>query len=66
MAALKSCAFFQAPRRSFPVVSLDWTQEPHPRFPVQEGHILNIAGDALLYMCVCVSPFFFYCQIFNP
>ncbi len=25
---------------------LDWTDEPHPRFPVQ-GHILSIGGDAL-------------------
>jgi hypothetical protein len=28
------------------VESLDWTGEPHPRFPVQD-HILSIGGDAL-------------------
>jgi hypothetical protein len=31
---------------SLPVDPLDWTDEPHPRFPVQ-GHILSIGGDAL-------------------
>jgi hypothetical protein len=40
-----SCKFFQPPR-SPPVDSLDWTDEPHPRFPGQ-GHILSVGGDAL-------------------
>ncbi len=29
------------------VDSLNWPNEPHPRFPVQ-GHILGIGGDALI------------------
>jgi hypothetical protein len=28
------------------VDSLEWTDEPHPRFPGQ-GHILSAGGDAL-------------------
>ncbi len=42
----ESCAYFQGPR-SLPVDSLDFTDEPHPRFLVQ-GHILIIGGDALM------------------
>jgi len=30
----------------FSLHSLDWTHEPHPRFPVQ-GRILSVGGDAL-------------------
>ncbi len=43
--ALESCAFFQGPK-SLLVDSLDSTDEPHPRFPVQ-GYILNVGEDAL-------------------
>ncbi len=42
----ESCACYQGPR-SFPVDSLDLTNEPHPRFLVQ-GHILSVGGDALM------------------
>jgi hypothetical protein len=27
--------------------SVDWTDEPHPRFLMQ-GHILSVGGDALM------------------
>jgi hypothetical protein len=39
------CESCQGPS-SFPVDSLDLTNEPHPRFPVQ-GRILSFGGDAL-------------------
>jgi hypothetical protein len=38
-------AVFQAPS-SLPGNSLHWTNEPHPRFPVQ-GPIVSVSGDAL-------------------
>jgi hypothetical protein len=42
--ALKGVQFFRVP--AVLEDSLDLTNEPHPRFPV-EGHILSIGGDAL-------------------
>ncbi len=41
----KAVYFVQGPS-NLPVDSLDWVDQPHPRFPIQ-GHILSIGGDAL-------------------
>jgi hypothetical protein len=40
------CRVFQGPSSRLPVDSLDLTDQPHPRIPVQ-AHILNVGGDAL-------------------